>query len=68
MKRIETSGDGFSTIEISHKSESNDPRVGGTKIIFDSRLDNPDREETAELDAFLKAKKNEKKPKTELEK
>ena len=31
--------DGYEQIEISQKSDSPDPRVGGTKIIFDSRLD-----------------------------
>jgi hypothetical protein len=35
----ETHGDGFSQIAISTKAESPDPRVGGTKIVFDSRLD-----------------------------
>jgi len=39
LKVKETKGDGFSTLEVSHKSESPDPRVGGTKIIFDTRLD-----------------------------
>jgi hypothetical protein len=39
MEVKEVVGDGFSQVEISHKSDSTDPRVGGTKIIFDSRFD-----------------------------
>ena len=35
----EVVGEGFSQLEVSHKADSADPRVGGTKIIFDSRLD-----------------------------
>lgn len=32
--------DGVEQLIISHKSESPDPRVGGTKIVFDPRFDN----------------------------
>jgi len=56
IKVKETQGDGYSTIEIDHKSDSPDPRVGGTKITFDSRLDNQNKGEISELGAFLKVK------------
>ena len=39
MSVKEVVGDGYSQVEVSHKADSLDPRVGGTKIIFDSRLD-----------------------------
>lgn len=56
-------------MEISHKSDSPDPRVGGTKIIFDSRFDKiTEQSKTADLDAFIKAKQEKShRPKTELE-
>ena len=51
------SGQDYSAIEVSHPSESNDPRVGGTKITFDSRLDKiSDGEKTSELEAYIKVK------------
>ncbi len=42
-------------------AESPDPRVGGTKIIFDSRLS--EISETSQLDAFIKVKQQEKQKK-----
>lgn len=51
----------YEQVEISHKSESPDPRVGGTKIIFDSRFDKiTEQSKTADLDAFIKAKQESK--------
>jgi hypothetical protein len=72
LKVKETKGEGFTTLEVSHKSDSPDPRVGGTKIIFDSRLDKVASNQETELDAYLKVKQQEKerkqKPITELDK
>ena len=60
----EVVGQGFSQTEISHKADSPDPRVGGTKIIFDTRLaDITKRSETGQLDAFMKAKAEDKQKK-----
>ena len=54
---LEVQGDGYSQTEISHKADTPDPRVGGTKIIFDTRLsDITKQSETAQLDAFIKTK------------
>jgi hypothetical protein len=39
FKIKEIDGDGYSQVEVSQNAESPDPRVGGTKIIFDSRFD-----------------------------
>jgi len=66
----EKSGDGFTALEVSHKADSPDPRVGGTRITFDSRLDKiSEATETSELDAFrkIKAEQKQRKPVTELE-
>ena len=35
----EIKGMDYSQVEISTKADSPDPRVGGTRIVFDSRLD-----------------------------
>jgi len=56
LKVKETKGDGYTTLEVSHKNESPDPRVGGTKIIFDSRLDSVAKNSETELEAYLKVK------------
>ena len=73
MSVKEVVGDGFSQVEVSHKADSKDPRVGGTKIIFDSRLDDATKAtENIQIKSFIKAKADQKeaaKPKmTELEK
>ena len=61
MKVREVEGEGYSQIEISHKADSPDPRVGGTRITFDTRLDAlTQQSKTGQLDAFMKAKAEEK--------
>ena len=32
-------GDGYESVTVTQASDSPDPRVAGTKIIFDSRMD-----------------------------
>mmetsp|Transcript_11349 Transcript_11349/g.19123 ORF Transcript_11349/g.19123 Transcript_11349/m.19123 type:complete len:236 (-) Transcript_11349:48-755(-) len=55
----EIKGDGYEQLMISQNADSPDPRVGGTKIIFDSRLDKSlQNSETSEIEAFLKLKKS----------
>lgn len=54
--------DGVEQIQISHKSESPDPRVGGTKIIFDPRFDQL-QQQNNELDVYLKIKAEQEKAK-----
>ena len=50
-------GEDFEQVKVSHNSESTDPRVGGTTIMFDSRLDQLTHEaRTSDIDAFMKAK------------
>lgn len=57
----EVKGDGFSQTTISQKADSPDPRVGGTKIIFDTRLANiTQSSETSQIDAFMKVKAEQK--------
>ena len=53
----EIAGDGYSQIEFSQNPDTPDPRIGGSKIIFDSRLaDVTKNAETSDLDAFYKVK------------
>ena len=68
----EIQGDGYSQTEFSQKADTLDPRIGGTKIIFDSRLsDATNATEGDQLKAFMRIKADEKKKKqhqmTELE-
>lgn len=60
VKEIE--GEGYSAVEISTRdTEVVDPRVGGTKIVFDSRLaDVTKSSESTQLSAFMKVKAQEK--------
>lgn len=58
----EIQGDGYTQTEISQKADSMDPRVGGTRIIFDTRLtDITQSNESDELTAYMKVKNDEKK-------
>jgi hypothetical protein len=51
----------YEQVEVGYKSESPDPRVGGTKIIFDTRLDKiTENSTTGKLDAFMKVKSEQK--------
>lgn len=72
MKIEEYEGDDYSQISYQTKPDVNDPRVGGTTIIFDSRLDEVVKDsETNKIRAFMKVKQEslEYKPKpTELDK
>lgn len=53
----EISGDGYSQIEISQNPDTPDPRIGGSRIIFDSRLAEVTKTSgTRDLDAFIKVK------------
>ena len=56
VKEIE--GDGYSSVEISTRdTEIVDPRVGGTKIVFDTRLaDVTSSSESSQFTAFMKVK------------
>ena len=57
----EITGDGYSQLEFSQNSDTPDPRIGGSKIIFDSRLaDVTQNSETIDIDAFYKAKAEQK--------
>lgn len=59
VKQIE--GEGYSQLEFSQNSDSPDPRVGGTKIIFDTRLkDVTEKSQSSQLDTFMKIKSEEK--------
>ena len=70
MKIEEYEGNDYSQISYQTKPDVNDPRVGGTTIIFDSRLDEVVKDsETSKIRAFMKVKQEslEYKPKpTEL--
>lgn len=72
MEVREIQGQGYTQTEFSQQVDTKDPRIGGTKIIFDSRLsDITKASETDQLRAFMKVKTDEKarnKPKmTDLE-
>jgi hypothetical protein len=57
IKITKTFEDGYEQVMVSHMSESPDPRVGGTKIIFDARLDKiTEQSQTSQLDAYIKVK------------
>ena len=61
MEVREIAGDGFSQLEFSQNSDTPDPRIGGSKIIFDSRLsDVTKNSETSDIDAFYKVKAEQK--------
>jgi hypothetical protein len=60
----EIKGQGYSQTEFSQKADTLDPRIGGTKIIFDSRLgDVTKTTEDDQLRAFMKIRADEKKKK-----
>jgi hypothetical protein len=57
MEVREISGEGFSQTEFSQNADTPDPRIGGSKIIFDSRLsDVTKNSETSDIDAFINVK------------
>lgn len=60
----EVQGEGYSQLEVGYNADSPDPRVGGTKIVFDSRFDEITKQaETSKITAFMKVKAEEKQPK-----
>ena len=61
MEVKEIEGVGYSQLEVSQNSDSPDPRVGGTKIIFDTRLsDVTEKSQSSQLSTFMKMKSDEK--------
>ena len=47
----------YEQVKVSQNADSPDPRVGGTTIMFDSRLDEiSSKSNTRDIDAFMKTK------------